>query len=194
MKHSSFSRSIALLLAAITVLCLASCGGKGKNDAAPPTATPQSSGSDAPMTSENAKSETASTGFVFIHNGVRIDVDAEASSIVRALGEPVSYFEAASCVFEGQDKMYTYGGFELDTYPTDGKDYVSAVIFRDDSVATTEGVMIGDNMETLRQVYGEPASAAGNLVTYEAGSMALRFILQDDAIAAIEYISLVAEG
>lgn len=194
MKHFPVSRLIILLLVAATFLGLASCGDKGKNDTAPPSAAPQNNVSDAPMTSENAQSETASSGFVFIHNGVRIDVDAEASSIVQALGEPVSYFEAASCVFDGQDKMYTYGGFELDTYPTDGKDFVAAVIFRDDSVATPEGIMIGDSMDALRQVYGEPASATGNLIIYEAGNMALRFILQNDAVAAIEYISLVAEG
>ena len=191
MKNLSICKWVALLLAGAILLCLAGCGGSGEKviDREAPM---ENSGSDAPMTSENAQAETANTGFVFIHDGVRIDVDAEASAIVQALGEPVSYFEAASCAFEGLDKMYSYGGFELDTYPTDGKDYVSAVIFRDDSVATPEGVMIGDSAAKLEQVYGVPASNGGNLITYEAGSMELRFILEEDVIASIEYMSLAA--
>ena len=56
-------------------------------------------------------------GFVFISGDVQIVIDAEAEPIVEALGEPKSYFEAASCAFEGLDKIYTYGGFEVNTYP-----------------------------------------------------------------------------
>lgn len=190
-KHFSIHKFAALLLAAAMVFSLSGCGGSSEK-VIERQAAPEISGSDAPMTSENAQTETTAGGYVFIHNGVRIDMDAEASAIVDALGEPVSYFEAASCAFEGLDKMYTYGGFELDTYPTDNRDYVSAVIFRDDSVATPEGVMIGDSVGKLRQVYGDPASSSGNLVTYEAGNMELRFILEGDAIAAIEYMSLAA--
>ena len=193
MKYSLTQKSIILFLTAATVLSLAGCGGS-KTEGSPPSSVPYSNISEAPVTSKNAQSETISHGFTFVHQGVRIDIDAEASSIIRALGEPVSYFEAASCVFDGQDKMYTYGSFELDTYPTDGKDYVSAVIFRDDSIATAEGLMIGDSVKTLRQVYGEPSSSSEALIAYEAGSMELRFILEGDAIAAIEYISLAAEG
>ncbi len=193
MKKTSLSKTLALLLAVLALLSLAACGGSGEK-VIQREAPAESAGPDAALTSENAREETAGAGFVFIHQGVRVDMDAEASAIVAALGEPSSYFEAASCVFEGLDKMYTYGGFELDTYPTDGKDYVSAVIFRDDSVATPEGVMIGDSAEKLQQVYGDPSSTAENLVSYQAGNMELRFILADGVIASIEYLSLAAEG
>ena len=190
-KLFSTRRLFSLLFIAAMVFSLVGCGGSNEK-VIEREAAPKSSGSDAPMTSENAQAETAASGFVFIYNGVRIDMDAEASAIVSSLGEPVSYFEAASCAFDGLDKMYTYGGFELDTYPTDNRDYVSAIVFRDDSVTTPEGVMIGDSTEKLQQVYGAPASSSGNLVTYAAGNMELRFILDGDIIASIEYISLVA--
>lgn len=193
MKKNAFTRSLVLLLAVLALLSLAACGG-GSEKVIDRQTQPGSAGSDAPMTASNAQAETEAAGYVFIYNGVKIPMDAEASAIVEALGEPASYFEAASCAFEGLDKMYTYGGFELDTYPTEDKDYVSAVVFRDDSVATPEGVMIGDSAEKLQEVYGDPASSADNLVTYAAGSMELRFILEDGVIRSVEYISLAAEG
>ena len=193
MKNHAFTRSLLLLLAVLALLSLCACGGSGEKVIDRPAQT-EAAGSDAPMTAANAQAETEAGGYVFIHNGVKVPMDAEASAIVEALGEPASYFEAASCAFEGLDKMYTYGGFELDTYPTGDKDFVSAVILRDDSVATPEGVMIGDSAGKLQEVYGEPASVSGDLVTYEAGGMQLRFILEQDAVRSIEYISLAVEG
>ena len=79
-------------------------------------------------------------GYVFTVGGITVEMDADAAPIVEGLGEPVSYFEAASCAFEGLDKMYTYNGFELDTYPKGEKDYVSTVILKDDTVLTPEGI------------------------------------------------------
>ncbi len=189
MKKQILHRYAALCLAALAVLSLAGCG-SGENVIDRPAQTPAPGLSDGSVTSRTARAEAAESGYAFIHNGVRVDVDAEAAAIVEALGEPVSYYEAPSCVFEGIDRMYTYSGFELDTYPTNGKDYVSAVIFRDGSVATPEGLMIGDSAEKIRQTYGEPGLEEKNLLTYTAGNMQLRFILEDGTVAAIEYISL----
>lgn len=188
MQKQPFRKAAVLLLAALLSAALTGCGDR---EAPVPMQTPQPESAlpDAPVTAENAKEETAGSGFAFIHNGVRIEVDADAASLLPALGQPDSTFEAASCVFEGEDKMYSFRGFELDTYPTDGKDYVSAVVLRDDSVATAEGVTIGDSVQTLRQVYGEPDASSANLMVYEAGDMQLRFILENDAVVSVEYLS-----
>ena len=92
-------------------------------------------------------------GYAFIYNGVVIEMDADAAPIVEQLGEPDAYFEAPSCAFEGIDKIYTYGSFELDTYPTKDKDYVSAIILKDDIITTTEGIGIGESVDKMEEVY-----------------------------------------
>ena len=97
---------------------------------------------------EDAASESYK-GYAFISKDVVIEMDEEAAPIIEALGEPLSYFEAASCAFEGLDKIYTYSGFEINTYPGKDKDYISSVILKDDSVTTVEGVAIGDSKEKL---------------------------------------------
>lgn len=130
-------------------------------------------------------------GYVFISKDVVIEMDAEAEPVIEALGEPLSYFEAASCAFEGLDKIYTYSGFEINTYPGKDKDYISSVIIKDDSVTTVEGVTIGDSKEKMEQAYGTECTVEENLYIYEKDDMKLRFIVKDGVIEAIEYVSNV---
>ncbi len=135
------------------------------------------------------QAETAvSKGYVFEAGAVTVGVDADMAPVLQALGDPASYFEAASCAFEGLDKIYTYSSFEIDTYPQQDRDLVSAIILKDDSVTTAEGICIGDSLEKLQETYGDGVQENGMLV-YEKDGMKLCFILQDDNIISIEYRS-----
>lgn len=141
----------------------------------------------------NASGAAAQKGYLFTASGVTIAMDVDAAPLLAQLGEPASYFEAASCAFEGLDKKYTYNGFELDTYPQGEKDCVSMVIIKDDSVTTKEGVTIGDSLEKLQQAYPEGGKEEDGMIVYEKDSMKLCFIMQGEEIAAIEYRSTVLE-
>lgn len=138
--------------------------------------------------SEQQAETAAAKGYVFVAGGVTVEVDADMAPILQALGEPSSYFEAASCAFEGLDKIYTYSSFEIDTYPAKDRDLVSAVVLKDDSVTTAEGICIGDSLEKLQETYGDGIQESG-MVVYEKDGMKLCFILQDDSIISIEYRS-----
>lgn len=132
-------------------------------------------------------------GYVFTFDETVVEVDADAAIVIEKLGEPISYFEAPSCAFEGLDKIYTYNSFEIDTYPIGDMDHISAIIFKDDSVMTTEGIGIGDSMEKLEQTYGSDFEREGGVIVYNKDEMKLCFILQEDAIISIEYRSTVLE-
>ncbi len=136
----------------------------------------------------------AGEGYLFTVNGVTIAMDADAAPILEQLGEAASYFEATSCAFEGLDKTYTYNGFELDTYPTGDKDYVSAVVLKDDSVATQEGICIGDSRDKVLQAYPDGGTEEGGMIIYRKGGMKLVFILKEEEVASIEYRSTVLEN
>lgn len=118
-------------------------------------------------------------------------MDMEADEIIRELGEPISCFEATSCVFDGTDKIYNYGSFELDTYELNGKDYVSCIYFRDDLVATREGISLFMSREELFATYGERDIAQNGEYIYEKDGMQLRFLIKEGAITSIEYRSSV---
>lgn len=188
-----------MLLSAAALLSVAGCGNDEKviqgnvqnvqtGEETPDDVQDQNQGQES-----REEEEGDPKGYVFVHNGVTVEMDAEASAVVEALGEPDSYFEAASCAFEGLDKTYTYSGFEVDTYPAGDEDRISAVIIKDDSVATAEGVRIGDSLEKLQEAYGSESSKEGGLLVYAKDGMELCFILQDDAIVSIEYMSTVLE-
>lgn len=126
-------------------------------------------------------------GFVFIKDGTAIAVNADMEPILEQLGEPDSYFEAASCAFEGLDKYYTYNGFQIITYPVEDKDYISAVILKNDIVTTQEGIRIGDDLNKVKETYGEDYGEEYGKIFYEKDEGILNFILEEDTVISIEY-------
>ena len=135
----------------------------------------------------------AAKGYVFPHPATAIVVDTDFAPILAALGEPGSYFEAASCAFEGLDKTYTYSGFEVDTYPQPEGDFVSAVVLRDDTVATAEGVKIGSSRADMEAAYGAGRVNDSGQIVYQKDGMRLCFILDGDQIISIEYQTMVLD-
>lgn len=142
----------------------------------------------------DANKVTEPKGYVFEYNGVKIGMDMEAAPILSALGEASSYFEAPSCAFEGLDKTYSYGSFEIDTYEQDGKDYISTVFFCDDLIETPEGVCLFETKADMIKAYGEGFKEEFGMLVYEKEGMKLKFILEGDEITSIEYSSTVLDA
>ena len=190
---------LALLI--IIILTLTACGNNDVNRiTGDVTNINQGSGSgdgDVVTQIESASDEVVTQpsykGYVFSHLGVLVIIDADFAPILAALGEPRSYFEAPSCAFEGLDKVYTFNGFEIDTYPQGDDDFVSAIVFRDDTVATMEGLRIGSTRSEMEAVYGTPRLADNGSLIYDKDGMRLCFILADDIIISIEYQTTVLD-
>ena len=164
------------------VLCLTACGSKEK--------VIEGEGQTA-QSGEEGQAGGSGKGYTFSANGITIGMDVDAAPILEKLGDPASYFEAASCAFEGLDKMYTYSGFEVDTYPAaEDKDCVSAVILKDDSVSTPEGVTIGSTPEDVTAAYGEEYDTIGQQYAYEDGDCLLSVLFQDGKAISVEYTAL----
>jgi len=136
--------------------------------------------------SEDAAGSEADT-YVFAYNGVEMSVNQEAAAVLDALGEPLSYFEAASCAFEGLDKMYTYSSFEVDTYPEGDTDYISCIYFLDDMVETPEGISLYMSKADMEEAYGTEYEEVSGAYVYSKGNGQLSFIIDNDEIVAIEY-------
>ena len=117
-----------------------------------------------------------------------VKIDADMADVLAALGEPLSYFEASSCAFDGLDKTYTYAGYVILTRPDGKKDYVNSVQLTDDSVQTPEGAYIGMTADQVKGIYGAPTSESVTLASYEDGNTVLNFILKDGKVISIEYL------
>lgn len=134
--------------------------------------------------------ETGS-GYVFESNGVEIAVDMEMSPIADALGEPDSYYEQPSCAAEGIAKIYTYPGFQIQTYPDGERDLIACIILKDDSVSTPEGIDLSMTKDDIISVYGTEYEETDTAMIYEQGGGKLCFIMDGYDIASIEYDSPV---
>ena len=158
-------------LAMFTVFCLAACGNQTADN---------TNGNDN-VTPENEPS------YIFTYEGVDVSVNEDISAVLEKLGEPVSYYEAPSCAFEGVDKIYTYASFQIDTYPIDGVDMLASIYFLDDLVQTPEGISLFMTEDDMIAAYGQPTEVNGTERIYEKGDGTLRFIIDNGEIISIEY-------
>ena len=174
-------RNIPGILAALVLAAaLASCSASGQGEAPPESA------STPPEESQTV--QTGDSGYAFTApNGSQVAIDDDMAMVLEQLGEPQSYFEAASCAFEGLDKTYTYSGFSITTRP-EGADLVTSILLTDDSAVTPEGVYIGCPAESVTTAYGVAVEQTDTLLSYTRGGTALNFILDDGVVISIEYL------
>lgn len=144
-------------------------------------------------TTEIFLTDDADAGWTFQAGDVTLTPDMDMSAIADQLGEPKSYFEAASCAFEGLDKIYTYTSFEIETYPQDTADCIKSIVLKDDIVSTVEGVSIGDSEDKVRETYGAPAEESTGKLVYQKEKTNLVFVISSGVVASIEYDSMVME-
>lgn len=147
-------RSLAVLLAAsLLTLPMTGCNDTAANVGGDTTVT-TASGAEATTGGESA---AAPAVYCFVSGEVSLYAGADPA-ILEKLGEPLDKLEAASCTHDGFDRVYYYSGFEVNTQPTDGGEVITSIYLTDDSVATPEGVRIGDKAASIEAAYGEPAA------------------------------------
>lgn len=170
-----------LLCALLCCALLAGCGGRqdGETEAAgaPAAAPAGESGSE------------AHSRYTLLFQGTEIAVNTPMAPLAEKLGEPTSYFEARSCVYDGLDKEYTYGGVIIRTYPAGGQDYILSVELRDDTVSTREGIYVGAGRADVTAAYGEPGDETAAALRYTDGDCTLVFTMEDDRVSGITYTS-----
>ena len=81
----------------------------------------------------------------------------------------------------------------MDTYPLDGEDFISSVLFKDDTVTTMEGIGIGDSVEKLTETYGGDSIQENGMTVYCKDDMKLCFITEGDFVSSIEYKTTILD-
>lgn len=135
----------------------------------------------------NNPSEEEEKTYTFTYGNTKIAIDADVAPILAALGEWRDYAQGPSCGFPGLEKLYVYGGFEINTYPQGEKDFVYMIRLYDDTVATEEGIRIGSTKEAVIEAYGTPDKQDETLLQYDTNKMFLQFLLSDGIVTTIYY-------
>ena len=127
--------------------------------------------------------------YVFVKGDVTVRISDDAESVLDALGTPRQYSESPSCLFDGLDKVYVYGGFRIQTYPDGTIERIYSVELLDDSVATPEGIAIGSARADVIEVYGSEMreTASALIYTDAANGIELMFSIRDGRVTNIQY-------
>ena len=154
-----------------------------------------------PIEAETAQTQTESDlivsedeTFVFEVGDVRIKMHEKSNPILEALGDEDTFFEAESCAFQGKDRMYGYGSYEVITYELEGEEYVLGVVLYDDTVKTKEGLRLFEDKEKVLSLYGTPQSGNDKLLVYEDEITSISFVLNDaNQVVSIEYNAVIGD-
>lgn len=162
------------LIGSLTACSSGNTGGQGQQN------PPSSSSSQGSLAEDTGN-------YTFSVNGVSVSIGQDMEEVRSGLGKEQSYFEAASCAFEGLDKTYTYSGFTITTRPEGEKDFVNSILLTDDSVTTERGIYIGSTREDVISAYGE-GGETDTVIRYSKDNTTLNFILKDNKVISIEYL------
>ena len=166
-----------IVFALVAVLCLGLVACSSEKD----------SGKNSVVGNDTSVAETDGT-YKMVFRETEIVLGADMQSVLDKLGEPKKYFESESCAFKGLDKVYTYDGVVIRTYPKDKKDYILNVELRDDTVSTPEGISIGDSKAKVTEVYGAETTSNDTSVSYQKGDVVLAFIINAEGnVTSITY-------
>lgn len=130
--------------------------------------------------------------YSFSYNSVTIVPGEAFEKVEPLLGTYTGYYEAASCAFDGNDKIYTYGSLQISVSAYNGVDTISMLTLLDDSLATPEGVRVGSTREEVIAAYGDDGLDNGNSIVYYSGTTQLVFILRDGNVTSVQYRSVEA--
>ena len=103
------------------------------------------------------------------------------------LGKYSQVAEVPSCAFDGNDRVYNYGMFELTAYIDEKEERIYSIYFIDPNLPTTEGLCMGDTVDDMKSLYGEDYETVGNSYDYIRGNTVLSIITQNDVVVGIEY-------
>ena len=127
--------------------------------------------------------------YVFVKGELTVRIGSDAKTVLDALGTPNQYSESPSCLFDGLDKVYAYGGFRIQTYPDGAQERIYSVELLDDSVATPEGIAIGSARADVIAAYGSEMreTASALIYTDAADGTELMFSIRDGRVTNIQY-------
>lgn len=117
--------------------------------------------------------------------GVAIVPGENMENYIGALGEPDELTGVPSCIEEGDDKTYTYGGVLIYTYRANGTDQINLI-----EITGTEplgkGIHIGDTEETVIAAYGDAYTMDGDELLYELNDKVIGLRITDGKVTFME--------
>ncbi len=126
--------------------------------------------------------------YYLTYDSVDIKLGTFFSNIIATLGQYNNVREEESSQSEGTSSIYEFDSFEIETYFDNNIEKVYSIAITSDEQLTNEGIKIGDNIETMKNIYGlNYTNPIENIFIYETGNSNISFITENDIIIGIIY-------
>lgn len=109
---------------------------------------------------------------VVVLDSAAIRLNADFSDIRTSLGKPDEEYSSPSCLYDGDDKTFIYGGVTIYTYPSGGKDLVLEAEVSSGNAETPKGLKVGLSADEVTGLYGD-GGYDGNYCEYKDGNTVL---------------------
>ncbi len=110
--------------------------------------------------------------------------DAQADS----LAETTAYMEAASCYYDGLDKVFTYEGYEVTTFPKEDGDYIQDINISSESIRTDKEIGVGSTLADVEEAYGKDYTISGKMYKYyQDNTKYMYFFILNDVVQYYGY-------
>ncbi|MCD8025982.1 MAG: hypothetical protein LUF33_03360 [Clostridiales bacterium] len=129
----------------------------------------------------------SSSDVVFIYNGVSINLGDNMSNVISKIGNASSVTSAPSCHGVGEDKTYTYSGFEIYTCPNGSEDMIIEIMVTSSSISTQKGIKVGPSKSDVIAQYGKNYTTSGYYYVYASGTKSIQFFMSGDTVEQVDY-------
>lgn len=141
---------------------------------------------------QNGDSGKASEDITLEQDSVRVNntvisLHDDMADVLEKLGEPVTYSESKSCMYDGYDKVYSFDDLTIITYPDGEKDYISSISSSSVDVENALDIKIGDNKSKVSDVFGADKVEENDICCiYETSDYGVCCYLEGDTVSEIE--------
>lgn len=125
----------------------------------------------------------------FVYNNAYIAPNDNMSEVTAKIGKASSVQSAPSCIGVGEDKIYNYGSFTVESYPAPEGEKVLNIMITDAGVSTPKGAAVGMSAADVKEIYGEPTEGDDYFLTYKVDDKRhLDFIMDGSSVIEIDYV------
>lgn len=182
-------RLMILGVLVILVCALAACGTNNPEPTNPTGGESTKPSASQPDATGATTGNTDAAAYFFMAGSVKLVPCAPFDATV--LPEPSSTFEVPSCAFEGTDKVYNYETFEITAFHDGEKEVIYSIYLIEPTVATPEGLAVGDDAAAVKKLYGEPQQINGNEWKYTSGDTEFLVMVNNETVLSIEYRGII---
>ena len=137
-----------------------------------------------PVQSDKTDVVVADGTFAYTYRGTPL-VPGEVFDAGK-LPKPMATTTIPSCAFSGTDNVYTYDSIEVVAYDEGQGEHLYSIYLLDPNTPTDEGLMLGDSVERMVELYGEDYTQTGSEYAYYRGDTILIVLAPGNTINSIE--------